>query len=53
MIRLIFAAAFSLVLASAPCRAAVDATAPVHHNIDAWFDPGSGKLELTDVLEQD
>ena len=50
MIRLICVAAISLVLASAPCLAAGDAIAPVHHNVDARFDPGSGKLELTDVL---
>ena len=50
MIRFIFVAAFFLTLASAPCRAAGDATTPVHHNVDARFDPGSGDLEVTDVL---
>ncbi len=50
MIRLICVAAFFLVLASAPCRAAGDAAAPVQHNVEAQLDPDSGKLEVTDIL---
>jgi hypothetical protein len=50
MIRLICVAAFSLVLASTPCLAAGDAAAPLHHNVKAQLDPGSGNLEVTDIL---
>jgi len=50
MIRLICVAAFSLVLASAPCLAAGDAAPPVHHNVEAQLDPASGNLEVIDIL---
>jgi hypothetical protein len=50
MIRLICVAAFSMALATGPCLAAGDATAPVHHTIEAQLNPDSGNLEVTDIL---
>ena len=50
MIRLFCVVAYSLVLATRPCLAAGDAAAPVHHNVEARLDPGSGNLAITDTL---
>ncbi len=50
MIRLVCVAVFSVALAAAPCLAAGDAAAPVHHAIEVQLDPDSGNLEVTDIL---
>ncbi len=49
MIRRVCAAIIA-VLGMQPALAAGDADPPVHHEIEAQLDPGSGRLEVTDVL---
>jgi hypothetical protein len=50
MIRLCCAVACAAALVAGPGFAADNATAPLHHAIDARLDPGSGQLAVTDIL---